>query len=261
MVGRALADLEEVLGRSPGNAEALRLRGIARLERARQEADKGGDFEAVAKTALADLDEAIKRDPGPAEGWAGRGEIRAAVVAHRMARGDFSGRGELEAAVADYDQALKRDPKRAATYAGRAFARQKGAVARFFARVPVADLFKAALQDLDEAVLLKPSDAGLRHQKAGALFEVGVHGAYRGESPRDWYAAALNEFEETGRLDPAMAPILAARVQQCRRLAAGNPATEEPERHIEWAKTWEAGQREARIRRVPIFFYVSGGAG
>ncbi|HTF56892.1 MAG TPA: tetratricopeptide repeat protein, partial [Planctomycetota bacterium] len=125
----------------PGDAETPRLRGLARLEAARQAADKGGDFEALGKAAIQDFDEAVKADPRSAGARAGRGEARAALIASRMPGGDFTGRGDLETAIADYTEAIRLEPDRAAYYAGRAFARQKLAVARFFARIAVGELF------------------------------------------------------------------------------------------------------------------------
>jgi tetratricopeptide (TPR) repeat protein len=178
-----------------------------------------------------------------------------------MPGGDFTGRGDLEAAIADYTEALRLDPERAAFYAGRAFARQKLAVARFFARVPVGELFGAAMKDLEEAIRREPSDAACHRQKAEAMFEVGVYALYRGDPPREWYAGAVKEYEETSRLEPALAPLIESGLKTCRDRAGEAPAAVPPEPGIVWAKTFELGQREARIRRVPILFYVSGGAG
>ena len=236
-------------------------RGRARLEEARLAADKGGDFETSGKAALAAFDEAVKADPSSAEAWAGRGEARASVAAWRMPGGDFTKRAELEAAIADFTESLKRDPDRAATVAGRGFARWKLAVARFFARVHVDELFKPAFEDLDRAVKLRPTDAALRLLRGTALLEKAVYARYRADPHKDHATAALAEFAEAARLEPTTAPQLESRIAAARKLSESPVAVEDKGPSIVWSKTWELARREATIRRVPIFFYVSGGAG
>jgi len=236
-------------------------RGRARLAEARLAAESGGDFETPGKAALGEFDMAIKRDPAPAEAWAGRGEVRAGLAAWRMPKGDFTRRADLEAAIADFNEAIKRDPARAESFAGRGYARWKLSVARFFARVHVNDLFKPAFEDLDQALKLRPADAALHVLRGDALHEKAAYARIRADAHKPHAEAALAEYAEAARLDPASAPRLESRIAACRKLADSPVAVEDMGASITWVRTWELARREALIRRVPIFFYVSGGAG
>ena len=233
-------------------------RARAKVEEARASEQKGGDFETPAKAALAAFDEALKADPKSVDALAGRGGIRAAQAAWRFPRGDFSRRADLEAAVADFDAALKLDPDRADLYAGRGFARFKSAVSRFFARVHVDELFKSAFEDFDKAVALKPADASLYVLRGDARHEKAIYARYRADPHKPPAEAAIADFREAARLGAAG---LDARIAACGKLADSPVAVEDKGPSIAWSKTWELARREATIRRVPIFFYVSGGAG
>lgn len=236
-------------------------RARARLEEARSAEKSGGDFETPGKAALAAFDEAVKSDPSSVEARAGRGDARAAMAAWRMPRGDFSKRADLEAAIADFDEALKLDPNRPETYAGRGFARFKLSVSRFFARVHVDELFKTAFEDFDKAIQLRPADAALRLLRGDALHEKAVYARYRADAHKAPAEAALAEFREAVRLDPSMAARLDGRIAACGTLADSPVAIDDKGPPLIWSKSWELARREAKIRRVPIFFYVSGGAG
>ena len=242
-------------------AESPLVRARARFEEARIAERNGGDFDTPGKAAIAAFDEAVKADPASAEARAGRGDVRAAMAAWRMPRGDFSKRAEFEAAIADYDEALKLDPTRAATFAGRGFARFKLSVARFFARVHVDELFRTGFEDLDQAVKLLPADASLRILRGDAQQEKAVYARYRADPHKAYAEAALTEYAEAARLDPATGPGLESRVAASKRLAGLPAAVDDKGLSIAWTRTWEEARREAAIRRVPIFIYVSGGAG
>ena len=233
----------------------------ALLDEARAAERKNGDFDTPGKAALAAFDAAVKADPASVDALVGRGDTRAALAAWRHPRGDFTKRAELEGAIADYEAALKLDPARVEAIAGRGFARFKSSVSRFFARVHVDELFKSGLDDLDQAVKLRPADVGLRILRAEALLEKGWYARYRADAHRPAAEAAAGEFREAIKLDPSRSAELEPRVAASLRLAESPVATEDHGAFIVWSKTWEEARREAAIRRVPIFFYVSGGAG
>jgi len=236
-------------------------RGRAKFEEARKAEKAGGDFDPAGNAAIAAFDEAVKADPASAEAWAARGEVRASMAAWRMPRGDFSKRAELQSAIADFDEALKRDPARAEWIAGRGFARWKLTVARIFARGNIDELFKTAFEDLDQAVKLRPTDASIHVLRGDALQEKAVYARFRADPHKADAGAALAEYAEAARLDPASAPGLESRIAASRKLADSPVAVEDRGPSITWSKTWELARREAAIRRIPIFFYVSGGAG
>jgi len=236
-------------------------RGRARLEEARLAAEQGGDYETPGKAALAEFEAALKRDPASAEAWAGRGEARAGLAAWRMPRGDFTRRADLEGAISDFNEAIKRNPARAESYAGRGYARWKLSVARIFARGQIDDLFKTGFEDLDRAIELRPADATLFILRGDAYHEKAVYSRYRADPHRPPAEAALADYKAAVRLDPASASGLESRIAASRKLADSPVAVEDQGASIVWTKTWELARREALIRRVPIFFYVSGGAG
>jgi tetratricopeptide (TPR) repeat protein len=221
----------------------------------------GGDFETPGKAAIAAFEEAIKAEPSSAEGYAGRGEVQAAMAAWWMPRGDFTKRAPLEAAIADFTKAIELDPSRAESYAGRGFAKFKYAVSRFFARVHVDELFKGAFEDFDRALALKPADASLVVLRAEAQYEKAVYARIRADDHRPPAEKAAAEFKEAARIDPSRAAELEARIAAALKLAASPVAVEDQGAPLIWSKTWELARREAMLRRVPIFFYVSGGAG
>ena len=236
-------------------------RARARFEDAKAAEFKGGDFETPGKAAIAAYDEAIKADPKSAVARAGRGEVRAAMAAWGMPRGDFTKRKELEDAVADFDEALKLDPARVESIAGRGFARFKLAVARMFARGQIDDLFKSGFEDFNRALELRPGDAGLFILRGDAHYEKALYSRYRADPHRPPAEAALADYKAAAALDPACEPKLVARVAAAGKLADSPVAVEDRGPFLVWSKTWELARREATIRRVPIFFYVSGGAG
>lgn len=241
--------------------ETLLARGLARFAEARTAEKKGGDFETPGKAAIAAFDEAVKADPASAEARAGRGEVRAALAAWRMPHGDFSKRAELQAAIEDFDEAIKLDPKRPESYSGRGFARFKLSVARIFARGQIDDLFKAGFEDFSRAITLRPADPALYVLRGDALHEKAVYARYRADPHRPPAEAAMADFREAIRLEPSRAAGLDARMAACGKLAESPVAVDDKGPSIEWSKTWQQARREATIRRVPIFFYVSGGAG
>ena len=236
-------------------------RAQARFEEAKAAEKKGGDFDTPCKAALAAYDEAIKADPKSAAAWAGRGEVRAAMSAWRMPGGDFTKRKELEDAIADFDEALKLDPARVESIAGRGFARHKSAVARIFARGNIDDLFKAGFEDFNRALELRPGDANLLILRGDALYEKAIYSRYRADPHRPPAEAALADYRAAVKVNPACEAELVGRIAACGKLADSPVAVEDRGPFLVWSKTWELARREATIRRVPIFFYVSGGAG
>jgi tetratricopeptide (TPR) repeat protein len=233
-------------------------RAKSHFDEARAAEKSGGDFETPGNAAIAAFDEAVKADPKSADAYAGRGEARAAMAAWWMPRGDFTKRRELEEAIVDFGKAIELDPARAESYAGRGFARFKYAVSRFFARVHVDELFKTAFDDFARAIELKPADVSLRVVRATAMYEKAVYARIRADEHGPPAAAALAEFKEAARLG---AVDLDARIAAAEKLAASPVAVDDKGPPLIWSKTWELARREATIRRVPIFFYVSGGAG
>jgi tetratricopeptide (TPR) repeat protein len=235
--------------------------GRAKFDEARKAQKAGGDFETPGKAAIAAFDEAVKADATSVEARAGRGDVRAALAAWRFPSGDFTKQADLQAAIADYDAALELDPKRPETYAGRGFARFKLSVARIFARGSIDEIFKTGFEDLGRAIELRPGDASLFILRGDAYQEKAVYSRYRADPHRPPAEAALADYKEAARLDPASAPGLESRIAASRKLADSPVAVEDKGPSIAWSKTWELAQREARVRQVPIFFYVSGGAG
>lgn len=236
-------------------------RAQARFEEAKAAEKSGGDFDTPGKAAIAAFDEAIKADPKSVIARAGRGEVRAAMAAWCMPRGDFSKRKELEDAVADFDEALKLDPARVESIAGRGFARHKLTVARMFARGKIDELFKAGFEDLDKAIELRSTDPSLFILRGDAYHEKAIYSRYRADPHRSPAEAALADYKTALRLDPACESQLVARIAVAGKLSDSPVAVEDRGPFLVWSKTWELARREATIRRVPIFFYVSGGAG
>lgn len=236
-------------------------RARALFAEAKSAEKSGGDFETPGKAAIAAFDEAVKAEPLSAEAIAGRGEVRAAMAAWWMPRGDFTKRKELEAALADYDKAIELDPRRAESYAGRGFARFKLSVARMFARGHIDELFKTGFEDFNRAIELRPGDASLFILRGDALHEKAVYARYRADPHRPPAEAALADYRQAVKVDPVCASPLDARIAACGKLADSPAAVDDKGPPLIWSKTWELAQREARLRRVPIFFYVSGGAG
>lgn len=241
--------------------ESPMARAQARFEEAKVAEKSGGDFETPGKAAIAAYDEAVKSDPKSAAARAGRGEVRAAMAAWRMPRGDFSKRAELEGAIADFDEALKLDPARVESIAGRGFARFKLSVARIFARGQIDELFKTGFEDFNRAIELRPGDASLFILRGDALHEKAMYARYRADPHRPPAEAALADYRAAVKLNPACEADLVGRIAACGRLADSPVAVEDKGPSLAWSKTWELARREATIRRVPIFFYVSGGAG
>ena len=237
------------------------VRGRAKFEEARKAEKAGGDFETPGKAALAAFEEAVKADAGSIEARIGRGDVRAALAAWRFPAGDFSRHADLEAAIADFDAAIKLDPQRAEAYAGRGFARVKFAVARIFARGTIDEIFKNGLDDLNRAIELRPGDATLYVLRGDAYQEKAVYSRYRSDPHRPPAEAAFADYKTAAKLDPAFEAHLASKIDAAGRLADSPDALDDKGPSIVWSKSWELAQREARIRRVPIFFYVSGGAG
>jgi tetratricopeptide (TPR) repeat protein len=234
-------------------------RAKAKVEEARAAQRTGGDFETPGKAAVAIFDEILKADPASVEARAGRGGIKAAVAAWKNPQGEFrSVSNDLEAAIADFDAALKADPARADFYAGRGFARFKFAVSRFFARVHVDELFRTAFEDFTKAIELKPGDASLYVLRGDAHHEKAMYARYRADPHKPPAEAALADFRKAAELG---ATGLEARIAACGKWADSPAAVEDKGPSIVWSKTWELARREAKLRQVPIFFYVSGGAG
>ena len=236
-------------------------RAQAKVDEARAAEKAGGDFDAPAKAGLAAFDEAVKADPSSVAARIGRADLKAAIANWWQARGDFTKRTQLESAIADYDEALKLEPGRVEAIAGRGYAKFKFQVSRFFARVHVDELFKAAFEDIDKAVSLRPGDASLHILRGDALLEKGKYGRYRADPHKPSAEAAIAAYQEAIRLDPQKADALAARIAAAGKLADSPIAVEDKGAFIVWSKSWELAKREAQIRSVPIFFYVSGGAG
>ena len=236
-------------------------RARAKFEEARTAQKNGGDFETPAKAAIAAFDEAVKGDAASVEARAGRGEVRAAMAAWRFPHGDFTKRAELEAAIADFDEALKLDPARAASYAGRGFARCKAAVARMFARGDIDDLFKTGFEDFDRAIELRGTDPALFILRGDAHHEKAIYARYRADAHKPPAEKALADFRQAIKLDASLAASLEARIAASVKMSESPNAVDDTGPPLIWSKTWELARREARIRHVPIFFYVSGGAG
>ena len=241
--------------------ESALARARAKFEEAQNAEKAGGDFDTPGKAALAAFNEAVKADAKSIEALAGRGEFRATLAAWRFPRGDFSKRAEFEAAIADFDEAIKLDPRRADSYAGRGFARSKLAVARMFARGDIDELFKTAFEDLDKALELRPADAGLLILRGDAHYEKAVYARFRADPHRPPAEKALEDYREAVRLESGRAALVDSRIASAGKLADSPVAVDDKGPSIVWSKSWELAKREAQVRRVPIFFYVSGGAG
>jgi tetratricopeptide (TPR) repeat protein len=236
-------------------------RARAKFEEARAAEKSGGDFETPATAALAAFDEAVKADGASVDARAGRGEARAAVASWRFPRGDFSKRADLEAAIADFDEAIKLDPARAASYAGRGFARCKLSVARMFARGQIDELFKSGFEDFSRAIELGPTNPAFFVLRGDAQHEKAIYYRYRADAHKPPAEAALADYRQAIKLDASLASALEARIAASVKLSESPVAVDDTGPPLIWSKTWELARREARIRKVPIFFYVSGGAG
>ena len=236
-------------------------RGRAKFDEARKAEKAGGDFETPGKAALAAFDEAVKADAKSADVRSGRGEVRAALAAWRFPLGDFSKHADLEAAIADFDEAIKLDPQRPESYAGRGFARFKLSVARIFARGNIDDLFKTGFEDFCRAIDLRPNDPAFYILRGDAQYEKGIYSRYRADPHQPPAEAAIEDYKRAASLDPACEAQLVARIAAAGKLADSLVAVDDKGPSIAWSKTWELAKREAQVRHVPIFFYVSGGAG
>lgn len=184
--GRAIAELDKLIGLEPGNASAYLLRGIVhgytgRYGRAildMSEAirlDPGnatayyfrgmtyGEQDAFDR-ALADMDETIRLDPEHGDAHRVRGDCRRYM-------------GEYELAIADYNIALRFDPSDASSH------RSRGAANRMQLE------FERAIADYDAALRLSPKDP-LTHRFRGD--------AYLGNGD---FSRAIADFDITLSID------------------------------------------------------------
>ena len=155
----SLADLEQFLRMRPQNA-------FARLERAKLQAQKGHYLEAVA-----DLDQALLNDPHSLAGHLLRAQLRCYL-------------GDLQGSIADFSQVIQIHPTAAAYY-------NRG-VSYYHA-----DLLDLALEDLDQALLLRPTFVAGSYVRGNIRYELGeMQGAL------DDYQQALHTDPHDDDVDP-----------------------------------------------------------
>jgi hypothetical protein len=86
---------------------------------------------------------------------------------------------------------------------------------------------------------------------------------YRKEKTQELYRQAAESYHQAEKLDAASAVLY----REHMKISEMNAAAETPQgevrplRNIIWAKSWDLALLEAKARNIPIFIYVSGGAG
>ncbi|MBI4565693.1 MAG: hypothetical protein HY716_13445 [Planctomycetes bacterium] len=259
----AAEDGEEALKKGADKLEAVL--AIAEVQRhgARLETAAGAEPGRAYRPAVERYHEALRLNPDSVEALIGRADARSECARARIQRSQLVGvtQREFDSAIADYSDALRRDPQCAAARIGRAVAGHQQGILDLGFPDRSARLLRNAFDDFDEGLRLDPSNARNHFLKAEAHYELAVHLFNKGTKDFEHYRLARAAYEESARLDPAIEPALRDHLRICRTVLESGGEAAAASGHIIWAKTWGAAKREARIRRVPILLYVSGGAG
>ncbi len=260
---KAAAGFEKALGADPASAPALKGRAESQLRLAIIRGRKGQDPVKAFEGAVLDYTKALIQNPKDPEALCGRGEAVVAWISERRLRGEEVRSPELDAAIADFTRAIEIDPGRAAAWAGRGSARLHVGLIRFQQARVYDQNYALSAADLDQAVRLEPDRAWWRFVRGEARYLHGVHLGYRAVDARDAYRSAAEDYRAAEKLAPASLPLYKEHLEIAEHNAAAEPPKPgaRPARHITWAKSFEAAKAEAKARNVPIWFYVSGGAG
>lgn len=263
LLEKTVAAFDAEIRETPDRAPCYAGRGTARLLIGRIQGTQGKDPAAVFASALADFSRALELDPRHDAALAGRGDVRVALATERRLRGEEVRREDLESAITDFNRAIEIDAGRASSWAGRGLARQQAALMRFQQQRAFDAQYAASLKDLDEAVRLEPSRAYWRFLRGEARYLLAVHLGYRAEDNRPAYRLAAEDYREAEKLDPKSLPLYRdhLKIAELHAAAAAPSGVAKAERHIVWAHSWEQALLEAKGRNVPVWIYVSGGAG
>lgn len=179
----AIEDYDKVIQLHPKRETAYFNRGHAKYNLGKSKADQGNIAEAQVdyQEAVADYTEAIKLDPEYAVAYNNRGWNKYLLGQFAHEQGDTGGARKLfEAAVADSDAAIRLslDNPRPTYYGTRAEA--KAALGAY----------REAIEDFNEAILMKPDEARYYYDRGLAKQAFGQH------------AAAKTDFQKAKDLDP-----------------------------------------------------------
>ncbi len=216
LLDAAIADFDVLIEGPSAPDAAWMWRGAAYVVQGIVLASRFADATPSYDRALGDLSEAIRRDPARDEAWMWRGIARKwwAIREYLTVR---DSRPAYQAAVEDFDEALRRNPGRADSWTHRGEARLLWATFAMPIRgenpLPV---LSQAIADLDESILRNPSQGVVWSYRGNAKESTGrLRGARQESDAKEWYRAALKDYEEAARLDPDRAFLLAKNIEGC----------------------------------------------
>ena len=250
----AIGTLGRILERDPRNAQAILVRADVRVAAASHFATHGdARGQLVWRQALTDLEAAMD-----AVGLRGREEVVAVRAAARAEWADAlrragdldGGRDAFQRALDDFERAVDDDPADADRLAGRA--RTLAGLAELTVRADIAAERRGrALEDVQQALALRPGEPGLTALRAELCGQPGQREATRGALAE--VDEALAHYPEHHALHTARRRLLVALAADCGGGSeAGDPAAGHPEtaERLEWLAAALA-ECDAALRRNP----------
>ncbi len=174
-------------------------RSEARISRASDRMDRGGDPLADLASAEEDLKEALRLDPGRAEGWRTMGIVRTTRARFRGERGKdpLPDYGEAEASLT---RATELDPAYGEAWVRRGFVRaRRGMIRRERGEDPAED-FDRAERDVTEGLRLERADPMAWNLSGFLRTQRGLWRLSIGEDPLPEFEGAERDFTEALRL-------------------------------------------------------------